>query len=84
MKLLWPEAIWWKAETVGDILESLMGIEWLCDNCHVAEPPDFFPCAFVHFLHDWCYAVYRFHRETAWRHDTTDGLRSLIVVLEAE
>ena len=80
MKLLWPKAMSsWKAETVGDILESLMGIEWLCIHDKL-DWPAFFPSAFEHVLHDWCIAVYRFHMETAWRHDTIDGLRLCIVV----
>ena len=85
MKLLWPHATaWWNAETVADILESMMGIEYLCAHDDGLEPPIFFPHAFVHFLHDWCYAVYRYHRETAWQHDNIDRLRSLMMVLEVD
>ena len=66
----------WNQETVGDIFESLNGIQHLLLNYNVPKLHSF-PHAFVTFLHDWCYAIYKFFVATAWRHTDIDYLRSI-------
>lgn len=70
----------WNAETVGDIVESILGLRYLieeesmiCDN---------FPFAFANFLELWCVAVYRWFECTAWRDTGVDAVRAALIVSE--
>ena len=48
----------WNAETVGDIIESILGMQYLLKHSAVPDVPNF-PHSFANFLHDWCLALYR-------------------------
>ena len=61
----------WNRETVGDIVESLLGMQYLIANTEEVfkeEPSHWvmFPTGFVTFLHDWCLAVHRYKQSTGW------------------
>ena len=54
----------WNAETIGDIIESLLGLQFLVRGQGLKLR--YLPGAFASFLHDWCLFVYRYHQATAW------------------
>ena len=54
----------WKAETVGDIIEGLLGMHYLVQN-NCTKSKDL-PVGFVKFLHNWCLAVYRYNQSLGW------------------
>ena len=58
--------MWWNQNTVGDMIESLMGLHDLMSTKQVENIPSF-PFGFVRFLHDWCLAMYRYSQATAWK-----------------
>ena len=65
----------WNQETVGDIVESLLGFQYQVDHdlreAH-SFPADMvrsfgrFPTNMVRFLHNWCLYVYRYYQSRAW------------------
>ena len=54
----------WNQGTVGDIIESLLGLQFLINQQRVKIQN--FPTRMVAFLHDWCLSVYRYHHSLAW------------------
>ena len=87
MELLFPGAVTaWNQETVGDIVESLLGLQYLIESDLMGARfgiPDF-PHAFVNFLHDWCHALYQWMKATAWRRTDIVYLRHLIFPQQAD
>ena len=77
-------------ETVGDIVESLLGLQYIIkfgeettdDTASKTAPRQrtsrFFPHGFVNFLHDWCLALYLYFRASNWRITTIDGIRAAL------
>ena len=55
----------WNAETVGDIIEAILGIQYLLKHYDVPALPNF-PHGFATFLHDWCLAIYRLRAARGW------------------
>ena len=54
----------WNEGTVGDIIESLLGLQFLIN--HYGLKIQMFPTKMVDFLHDWCLFVYRYCQSMAW------------------
>jgi hypothetical protein len=75
-KALWPTySLEWNKETVGDIFESMLGLHYLATTTIFegrAEDKAFLLrtniayIAVCRFLHDFCYAVFRYLRSTRW------------------
>ena len=73
----------WNNETVGDIIESLLGLLFIVRHRRdyptlsiKAKDVDLIaqrvPLPFAHFMHDWCRAVFRMIQSTAWKETYTD------------
>ena len=60
----------WNQCTVGDIVESLLGIQYRSKNN--IEKFERLPDGFVKFIHDWCLAVYRYRQAVGWTVPSTD------------
>jgi hypothetical protein len=73
----------WNAETVGDIIESILGMQYLLRHYNVPEVPDF-PHGFARFLHDWCLALYRWRAATGWIYNKPSDIARFILPLEVE
>jgi hypothetical protein len=87
MELLFPGALRaWNQETVGDIVESLLGLQYLIENDMMGARSGVpaFPHAFVNFLHDWCHGLYQWMKATAWRRTDIVYLRKEIFPTEAD
>ena len=54
----------WNQCTVGDIMESLLGLRYLAKERGISSC--YFPKSFVLFLHNWCLAVYRYNQSLGW------------------
>ena len=78
MRLLWPSHSIWNQETVGDIVESLLGLQYLLAHGMVQHLQNS-PHGFVNFLHDWCCATYEFFQITSWSNVDVDKLRFELV-----
>ena len=82
LELLWPDVVQrrgWNQETCGDIIEALLGLQYLRRESR-RESDEYkavksFPEAFVRFLHEWCYSMYRYFVATAWAHTDMSTLR---------
>ena len=77
--MLRPQLLRWKqwnAETCGDIVEALLGLQYLRRESDEYKKIQF-PTGFARFLHEWCYSIYRYFAETAWAHTDMDTLRHL-------
>ena len=80
MRLLWPRLGSqgnWNDETIGDIVESLLGMQYLIAHRPNELKVRHFPDYLVKFLHDWCYVVYSYFKSTTWAITDTETLRSL-------
>ena len=55
----------WNAETVGDIIEAILGIQYLLKHYDVPALPNF-PHGFATFLHDWRLAIYKLRAARGW------------------
>ena len=73
----------WNNETVGDIIESLLGLLFILRHRRdypslgiKAKDVDLIaqrvPLPFAHFMHDRCRAVFRLIQATAWNETYTD------------
>ena len=73
----------WNDETIGDMIESLLGLQFVAT--HRRDYPalgikandidlikEKVPLAFAHFIHDWCRAVFRLRQATAWKKNYAD------------
>ena len=78
LDLLWPgllERHRWSKETRGDIIEALLGLQFL--RRESGDTSGSFPEHFVRFLHEWCYSIYRYFVATAWAHTEDSSLSTL-------
>ena len=66
----------WNQETLGDIIESLLGIDYRVKH-GLMKPIECFPYSFVKFLHDFCLTAYIATEAYAWRVSTHDILRHI-------
>ena len=85
MKVLFRQVLvenGWNEETVGDIVESLLGIQFLKRNYDV--PQINIPDQFIDFLHLWCLSIYRLMMATAWEHKNDLELTRVIVSLAVD
>ena len=73
----------WNAESVGDIFESILGLQYLLRNYNVPDVPGF-PHSFARFLHDWCLALYRWRAATGWIHNDPHDVARFILPLEVD
>ena len=73
----------WNAETVGDIIESILGMQYLLRHYNVPEVPHF-PHRFARFLHDGCLALYRWRAATGWIYNEASDIARFIFPLEVE
>ena len=70
----------WNENTVGDILESILGTRYLIENEGLACTH--FPFAFATFLEKWCVALYRWFECTAWCNKSIAKVREALLIPE--
>ena len=70
----------WNENTVGDILESILGTRYLIENEGLACTH--FPFAFATFLEMWCVALYRWFECTAWCNKSIAKVREALLISE--
>ena len=68
---------------VGDIIESILGMQYLLRHYNVPEVPHF-PHSFARFLHDGCLALYRWRAATRWIYNEVSDIARFIFPLEVE
>ena len=76
LALLWPYANTWNQETCGDIIEALLGLEYLQREYRVEVHS--LPLGFIEFLHEWCYSIHSYFTKTAWAEQDIKNLRNII------
>ena len=66
----------WSAAAVGDIIESILGMQILLN--HYDVPAMFyFPHGFATFLHEWCLTIYRLRAARGWIDMRSSDLASI-------